>query len=120
MRLSSNHISPSETNVDIMSAFGVFTRTDGGILSLKTGALREDLAAEIQNTAARKLAVSLSVGKKLHIKNRKAHSISEKSRFFSLHQDSNNVAMFLNRSRPTNESLFFSELNRIAYAFLPG
>lgn len=47
VRVSSNHISPSETNVDIMSAFGVFTMTDGGILSLKTGALREDLAAEI-------------------------------------------------------------------------
>ena len=47
-----------------MSAFGVFTMTDGGILSLKTGALREDLAAEIQNTAARKLAVSLSSWKK--------------------------------------------------------
>lgn len=45
--MSSNHISPSETNVDIMSAFAVFTMTDGGILSLKTGALREDLAAEI-------------------------------------------------------------------------
>lgn len=47
-----------------MSAFGVFTMTDGGILSLKTGALREDLAAEIQNTAARKLAVSLFSWKK--------------------------------------------------------
>lgn len=45
--MSSNRISPSQTNVDIMSAFGVFTMTDGGILSLKTGALREDLAAEI-------------------------------------------------------------------------
>lgn len=38
--------------------------TDGGILSLKTGALAEDLAAEIQNTAVTKLTVSLSFWKK--------------------------------------------------------
>ena len=64
MRLSSNHISPLESNVDNISAFGVFTMTDGGILSLKTGALAEDLAAEIQNTAVTKLTVSLSFWKK--------------------------------------------------------
>lgn len=65
-----------------MSAFGVFTMTDGGILSLKTGALREDLAAEIQNTAARKLAVSLSSLEKIFISKTEKHSRSRKKPLF--------------------------------------